>query len=67
MESDDASCTPPKKKERKEKRLQKYKSKWESDYQWCKEDINNKYGAKCTICGISFSIAGSGIGQVNIL
>lgn len=63
-DSDDVSCTRPKKKQRKEKRLQKYKTEWESNYQWCK-DANKKYGAKCTLCGISFSIAGSGIGQVS--
>jgi hypothetical protein len=35
------------------------------NYQWCRADDNDKYGAKCILCGISFSIAGSGIGQVS--
>lgn len=62
--------TPKKRKvvdssSRQKKRLQKYKNQWEKDYIWLKKDPLNKLNVKCKACGVSFTIALAGIGQVS--
>lgn len=62
--------TPKKRKvvdssSRQKKRLQKYKNQWEKNYTWLKKDPLNKLNAKCKVCGVSFTIASAGIGQVS--
>lgn len=50
---------------KKNKRLQKYKSQWEIEHgDWLINDPQNEYNGKCKLCGITFTIASAGIGQV---
>lgn len=50
---------------KKNKRLQKYKSQWEIEHgDWLINDPQNEYSGKCKLCGITFTIASAGIGQV---
>lgn len=50
----------------KTKRLQKYKSQWEIEHgDWLINDPQNEYNGKCKLCGITFTIASAGIGQVS--
>lgn len=47
------------------KRLQKYKSQWEIEHgDWLINDPLNEYNGKCKFCGITFTVASAGIGQV---
>lgn len=49
----------------KNKRMQKYKSQWEIEHgDWLINDPQNEYNGKCKLCGITFTIASAGIGQV---
>lgn len=50
----------------KTKRLQKYKSQWEIEHgAWLTNDPLNEYNGKCKLCGVTFTIASAGIGQVS--
>ncbi|XP_028159816.1 uncharacterized protein LOC114352418 [Ostrinia furnacalis] len=47
------------------KRLQKYKSQWEIEHgDWLINDPLNEYNGKCKLCGITFTVASAGIGQI---
>lgn len=69
----DSECVTPKKcikkidtTKQKTKRLQKYKIQWEVEYgAWLTNDSQNAYNGKCKVCGITFTIASAGIGQVS--
>ncbi|RVE42963.1 hypothetical protein evm_012392 [Chilo suppressalis] len=64
--------TPPKKRridttkvKNNNKRLQKYKSQWEIEHgHWLTNDPQNEYNGKCKLCGITFTVASAGIGQI---
>lgn len=48
------------------KRMQKYKTIWENEYgAWLTKDPQNEYNGKCKLCGVTFTIASGGIGQVS--
>jgi len=50
----------------KNKRLQKYKRQWEIEHgDWLTNDRQNEFNGKCKLCGITFTIASAGIGQVS--
>lgn len=48
------------------KRRQKYRSLWEKEYgSWLTDDPQNEFNGKCKLCGVTFTIASAGIGQVS--
>lgn len=47
------------------KRLQKYNSEWENQFNWLRKCESSNMNAWCTVCLKSFSIAYRGLGDVN--
>ena len=63
--SDDKNChellSPHKKKA---KRLCAFRPSWEMDNNWCRKVPGNKFKARCTVCGKTFSVAHGGLHDV---
>ena len=53
-------------KKKKAKRLSRFQTKWESDFDWCRRVPGNMFEANCTLCNRNFGIGHGGRNDLTI-